>query len=291
MNDTITSSPSCADPFDTESISTAEALQHIAAKITTITEHETLPIRQCLERVCFEAVTSPFDVPGHANSAMDGYALAYDDIKAEGISEFTLAGSAYAGIEFSGSCASGQCVRIMTGAVIPDGTDTVIMQEQAEIGEKGQIRIDANHRRGENIRYAGEDIAQGQVVIDRGETINPANLGVLASLGIGELKVYRKTVVAFFSTGDELVSIGESLEKGKIYDSNRYTLYGMLSRADIELLDLGVIKDEPGSIGITGCRRQGRPDNYHRRRLGWRGRLYQTGFARDRRYGFVENSD
>ena len=248
MNDTITSSPSCADPFDTESISTAEALQHIAAKITTITEHETLPIRQCLERVCFEAVTSPFDVPGHANSAMDGYALAYDDIKAEGISEFTLAGSAYAGIEFSGSCASGQCVRIMTGAVIPDGTDTVIMQEQAEIGEQGQIRIDANHRRGENIRYAGEDIAQGQVVIDRGETINPANLGVLASLGIGELKVYRKTVVAFFSTGDELVSIGESLEKGKIYDSNRYTLYGMLSRADIELLDLGVIKDEPGSI-------------------------------------------
>jgi molybdopterin molybdotransferase len=248
MNNTITSSPSCADPFDPESISVAEALQHIATMVAAITEYETLPIRQCLGRICFEAVTSPFDVPGHANSAMDGYAIAYNDLTTDGISEFTVAGNAYAGIEFSGSCSSGQCVRIMTGAVIPAGTDTVIMQEQAEIGEQGQIRIDANHRHGENIRYAGEDIAQGQVVIDRGETINPANLGVLASLGIGELKVYRKTVVAFFSTGDELVSIGEPLEKGKIYDSNRYTLYGMLSRPDIELLDLGVIKDEPESI-------------------------------------------
>lgn len=248
MKKTITSSPSCADPFDPESISTAEALRHISRQVTAITEFETLPIRECLGRICFEAVTSPFDVPGHANSAMDGYALAYGDIGEDGISEFTVVGSAYAGIEFSGSCGKRQCVRIMTGAVIPPGTDTVIMQEQAETGDQGQIRIDARHQQGENIRYAGEDIASGQTVVEKGEAINPANLGVLASLGIGELKVYRKTVVAFFSTGDELVSIGETLEKGKIYDSNRYTLYGLLSRADIEVLDLGVIKDEPESI-------------------------------------------
>ena len=248
MNRKITPSPSCADPFDPDSISAAEALEHISTKVTAITEFETLPIRKCLGRICFEAVTSPFDVPGHANSAMDGYALAYHDIEADGITEFTVAGNAYAGIEFNGNCGTRQCVRIMTGAVIPKGTDTVIMQEQAEIGGQGQIRIDSRHRLGENIRYAGEDIAQGQAVVDRGESINPANLGVLASLGIGELRGYRKTVVAFFSTGDELVSIGESLEKGKIYDSNRYTLHGMLSRADIEILDLGVVKDEPDSI-------------------------------------------
>ncbi len=251
MNSTISPSPSCADAVDPESISVVEALQHISTQVAPVTEFETLPIRQCLGRICFEPVTSPINVPGHANSAMDGYALAYSDIEADSISQFSIIGSAYAGIEFSGSCGKKQCVRIMTGAVIPDGTDTVIMQEQAEVGEQGQIQIDARHRLGENIRYVGEDIGEGQTVVNRGEAINPANLGVLASLGIGELKVYRKTVVAFFSTGDELVSIGQALGKGKIYDSNRYTLYGLLNRAGIEILDLGVVKDEPESIRQT----------------------------------------
>ncbi|NNE64415.1 MAG: molybdopterin molybdotransferase MoeA, partial [Gammaproteobacteria bacterium] len=251
MNDTISPSPSCADPFDPETISVAEALAKMSAAVTAVSDFEILPIRECLGRTCFEAVTSPFNVPAHANSAMDGYALTFKDISPQGISEFSVVGNAYAGIEFNGDCGPQQCVRIMTGAVMPKGTDTVIMQEQVDVADNGSIRIDARHRSGENIRYAGEDISQGQTVVDCGETINPANLGVLASLGIGELKVYRSIVVAYFSTGDELVSIGESLEKGKIYDSNRYTLYGMLSKAGIDILDLGVVKDEPESIRQT----------------------------------------
>ena len=134
---------------------------------------------------------------------------------------------------------------------MPEGTDTIIMQEQAEADGHGKVRIDANHRLGENVRYAGEDIAEGQTVLEVGTNINPANLGVLASLGIAELKVTRMPVVAFFSTGDELVSLGQPLAKGKIYDSNRYTLFGLLSRLPVEILDLGVIKDEPESIKNT----------------------------------------
>jgi len=136
----------------------------------------------------------------------------------------------------------------MTGAVIPEGTDTVIMQEQVEQLENGTIRIGTGHRVGENTRRAGEDIEQGARVLQQGTRINPADLGVLASLGIGSLKVQRKPVVAYFSTGDELISIGKPLEKGQIYDSNRYTLHGMLAQLPVEILDLGVIADDPDEI-------------------------------------------
>lgn len=251
MNNRISSAPSCADPVDPESISVATALNHIRQQIETITEFETLPIRECLGRVNFNQIKSPINVPAHANSAMDGFAVAFDSILSEGITELTEIGTAYAGVEFEGICEDKQCVRIMTGAVIPEGTDTVIMQEQTETDDKGHVRIDANHRSGENIRFAGEDISEDQLILKTGDKINPANLGVLASLGIGEIQVYRKPVVAFFSTGDELVSIGQPLQKGKIYDSNRYTLYGLLSRLAVEILDLGVIKDEPESIRHT----------------------------------------
>lgn len=251
MNNRISSAPSCADPDDPESISVLTALNHITQQVKVITEFESLTIRDCLGRVNYEQVKSSINVPGHANSAMDGYAVAFSSIHTDGITELTEVGTAYAGVAFDGSCSDKQCVRIMTGAVIPEGTDTVIMQEQTDTDGKGQVRIDAHHRLGENIRYTGEDIAEGQVILETGDIINPANLGVLASLGIGELKVYRKPVVAFFSTGDELVSIGQALEKGKIYDSNRYTLYGLLSRMAVDMLDLGVIEDEPDSIRKT----------------------------------------
>src|SRR5210317_264543 len=129
MNDTISPSPSCADPFDPETISVAEALAKMSAAVTAVSDFEILPIRECLGRTCFEAVTSPLNVPAHANSAMDGYALAFKDISPQGISEFSVIGNAYAGIEYNGDCGKQQCVRIMTGAVMPAGTDTVIMQE------------------------------------------------------------------------------------------------------------------------------------------------------------------
>lgn len=248
MTSKLSPAPSCADPSDPSSISVATALQQIAQQVIPINTCEELPIRECLGRYSFEQVKSPINVPAHANSAMDGFAIAFSSLDAEGITSLKEIGTAYAGVNFDGICGEKECIRIMTGAVIPEGTDTVIMQEQAESDGEGQVCVDANHRTGENVRYAGEDVAEQQVIIEPGTRINPANLGVLASLGIAKLKVYRKPTVAFFSTGDELVSLGQPLQKGKIYDSNRYTLFGLLSRLPVEILDLGVIKDDPDSL-------------------------------------------
>ena len=247
MTDKIASAPSCADPFDPSSSSHDETLKRIGERVVPVHACERLPIRQCLGRVNNEAVKSPHNVPPHPNSAMDGFAIAIDSL-GEGITELEEVGSAYAGVPFDGRVEPGQCVRIMTGALIPDGTDTVVMQEQAEVTESGRVRIDADHRSGENIRRAGEDVAQGDIVIDAGVRLSPADLGVLASLGIPRLQVKRKPVVAYFSTGDELMPVGEPLQPGKIYDSNRYTLHGMLSRMSVDMVDLGVVRDDPRAM-------------------------------------------
>ncbi len=248
MTDKIRSAPSCADPFGEDMISLDQALERIEARVHPVHACERLPIRECLDRVNNEAVKSPHNVPPHANSAMDGFALAVSSLQPEGITELDEIGTAYAGTPFDGSVEPGQCVRIMTGALIPEGTDAVVMQEQAEVDAGGKVRIDHDHRDGENIRQAGEDVSQGDIVIEAGVRLSPADLGVLASLGIGQLQVKRKPVVAFFSTGDELVSIGEPLEPGKIYDSNRYSLHGMLSRMAVDIIDLGVVRDEPEAM-------------------------------------------
>jgi molybdopterin molybdotransferase len=248
MTSKITPEPGCAGPVDEESISLADALARIEARVRPVLACERLPIRDCLNRVNNEAVKSPRNVPPRANSAMDGYALAIDSLVENSIVELDEAGTAYAGKPFPHICEAGQCVRIMTGALIPEGTDTVVMQEQAEISADGRIRIDADHRVGENIRKAGEDVSQGDIIIDAGVRLNPADLGVLASLGIPKLQVKRKPVVAFFSTGDELMSLGEPLEPGMIYDSNRYSLHGMLSRLPVDIIDLGVVRDNPESM-------------------------------------------
>ena len=248
MTSKISSAPSCADPFEPGMMSLDDALARIEARILPVDACERLPIRECLGRVNDEAVKSPHDVPPRPNSAMDGYALAIASLAEGSIAELEEIGTAYAGRPFAGSCGPGQCVRIMTGALIPDGTDAVVMQEQAEIGDEGRVRVDGDHRVGENIRQAGEDVSKGDAVIDAGVRLSPADLGVLASLGIGHLQVRRKPVVAFFSTGDELVSVGEPLEPGKIYDSNRYSLYGMLSRMAVDIVDLGVVRDEPRAM-------------------------------------------
>jgi molybdopterin molybdotransferase len=243
MSDKISSQPSCADPTDPASISVTEALDRIEQRVLAVHACERLPIRECLGRVNNEAVKSPHNVPPLPNSAMDGFAVAIGSLQKDAVTELEEVGTAYAGNPFAGSCASGQCVRIMTGALIPEGADAVIMQEQAEVGDNGKIRVDANHRVGENIRQAGEDVKQDETVIEAG-----VDLGVLASLGIGQLQVKRKPVVAFFSTGDELVPVGEPLEPGKIYDSNRYSLHGMLSRLSVDIIDLGVVRDDLDSM-------------------------------------------
>jgi len=248
MTAKISSAPSCADPFEPGMMSLDDALARIESRIVPVSACERLPIRECLGRVNDEAVRSPHDVPSRPNSAMDGYALAIASLAEDGITELQEIGTAYAGRPFTGACGAGQCVRIMTGALIPDGADTVVMQEQAEPGADGRIRVDGDHRAGENIRQAGEDVRQGDIVIEANVRLSPADLGVLASLGLSHLQVRRKPVVAFFSTGDELVAVGEPLEPGKIYDSNRYSLYGMLARMSVDIVDLGVVRDEPQAM-------------------------------------------
>ena len=234
--------PSCMDDFDPTSLLTDEATRRIRAQVGPTHGFECVNLRSALGRVLYESVHSRLDVPGHTNSAMDGYAIRGQDIPAEGSRTFELLGTAWAGRPYEGKVSTSQCVRIMTGAPLPEGADTVIIQERVTAGENG-ILIDADNRPGQNVRLVGEDIAKDQTVLQTGRKLVPADLGLLASLGIGEVKVYRKLRVAFFSTGDELCSIGEELRPGSVFDSNRYTLFGMLQRLGVETIDMGVIRD------------------------------------------------
>jgi molybdopterin molybdotransferase len=175
---------------------------------------------------------------------MDGYALSGADLPQSEAQVYQVIGKSFAGAPFNGRCEAGQCVRIMTGAVMPENCDTVIMQEHVETAGPDEVRIGKGHRPGQNVRQAGEDIKTGNTVLQASHKLTPADLGILSSLGIGEVKVLRRPRVAFFSTGDELRSIGEPLSEGDVYDSNRYSLYGMLKRLNVEVLDMGVIKDD-----------------------------------------------
>ena len=244
LNDNIKTQASCADDFDSEAITVETARQKILAKITPITATETLTLHQSLNRVLAQDVISTTNVPGHTNSAMDGYALSGDDLPDVTPRQYSVIGTAFAGRPFKDPCHAGQCVRIMTGAAMPAGTDTVVMQEHSETVSDTQIRISAGHITGQNVRQAGEDISKDSVVLTKGHYIQAADLGVIASIGIGEINAYRLPRIAFFSTGDELRSVGDTLGTGDIYDSNRYSLHGMLSQLNVEIIDLGIVKDK-----------------------------------------------
>lgn len=219
-----------------------EARERLRAEVGPVTTRERLALRAALDRVLAEEVRSPIDVPSHTNSAVDGYALHGDDLPGAGRISLRCVGSARAGSPLDRPVARGECARIMTGAPLPPGVDTVVMQEHVErAGDR--VTIGDGHRGGENVRAAGEDLARGQTVLEAGRRLQPADLGLLASIGRAEVGVYRRPRVAFFSTGDELRSIGEPLGPGLIYDSNRYTLHGMLTRLGAEVIDLGVVRD------------------------------------------------
>ncbi len=233
--------------FDPNSLHVDKARKRILDALNTVSGIEQLAVRQCLGRILAADIHSTIDVPSHVNSAMDGYALQGGDIPADGTASLDVIGRAMAGAPFSGSVAAGQCVRIMTGAKMPPGADTVIMQENVSV-EGERIAIGSGHKAGQNVRQAGEDLATGECVFSAGKLITPADLGMLASMGIAEVRVQRRVRVAFFSTGDELRSVGQPLGDGQIYDSNRYTLHGMLTRLGVELLDMGVIADRRDDI-------------------------------------------
>jgi len=240
---------SCADDYDPDSMPVDKARSVIRQYLTPVTATERVSVRAALGRILAQEVISPFDVPAHDNSAMDGWAVRFADLPRDGSVTLERAGDSFAGKPFAGSLAAGEAVRIFTGGVLPAGADTVVMQERAE-EVAGGVRIAAGAvaKAGTNRRFAGEDLKRGAAVFAPGQALNPAELGMLASLGIGEVSVYRRLRVAFFSTGDELRAVGQALGPGEIYDSNRYTIHGMLTRLGCEVLDMGVVRDEPDAL-------------------------------------------
>lgn len=228
-------------------LSVEDAIDNILATVNAMTSYESVDIRHSLGRVLAEDITAPFNVPPHCNSAMDGYAVKFSDISNADKTGLTVVGSSFAGHPYQGKVNTGECVRIMTGAVVPADTDTVIMQEHIE-RHGDTISLKNTHKQGQNVRYPGEDMRQGALALPAGRLINSADLGLVASLGIAEVNVIRKPKVVFFSTGDELKGIGETLNTGDIFDSNRYTLYGLLKTVDVDVIDMGVMPDEKEAI-------------------------------------------
>ena len=243
---TITRGPGCDEP-DPRLLPYKDACSRIAHAVKPIDQSESVPLREALGRVLATDVVSPINVPGHTNSAMDGYAVAAKDLPARDEQEFEVVGTAWAGRPFGGQVHGAEAVRIMTGAVMPPGTDTVVPEEKVQ-GTTRRVAVGSEHKKGQNVRAAGEDIAKGEVALRAGRRVFPAELGVLSSLGVERVDVVRRLRVAFFSTGDEVRSPGDPIEHGAVYDSNRHTLYGMLKRLDAELIDGGVISDDPQAI-------------------------------------------
>ena len=242
---------SCADDYDPDSMPVDKARAFIDRFVAPISGTRRVAVRDALGQVLAEDIVSPFDVPLADNSAMDGYALRHSDVDGrEGVT-LKVVGTAYAGRTFNGTVAPGECIRIMTGGVVPAPLDCVVPQEHTRPGD-GVVTLGAGLRRAQNVRSAGEDIRRGAAVLRRGQWMRPAEIGLLASLGIGEATVFRRLRVAFFSTGDELVSIGGTLGEGQVYDSNRYTIHGMLTRLGVDLIDMGVVRDDPAKIITSG---------------------------------------
>ena len=242
---------SCVAGYDPNALPVAQAQEFIARLVPRVEAVEMLPIRSALGRVLARDIVSAINVPASDNSAMDGYALRGSDLAADGDTVLTSIGTGFAGQQFGGAVQPGQCVRIMTGAVMPPGLDTVVPQEFVKLdGERVHVPAGVV-RSGDNRRLAGEDLARGDAALRTGRLLRPADLGMLASLGQAEVPVLRRLRVAFFSTGDELRSLGEPLDAGCVYDSNRYTLWGMLQRLGVEVLDLGVVRDDPVALAQT----------------------------------------
>jgi molybdopterin molybdotransferase len=245
-NDEIEMQPNCEDELDTSLLTVDEARERTLEAVTAVRDTQTVALRDALGQVLAADVASPIDVPPDTNSAMDGYAVRARDLPADGTRIFPVPGTSWAGRPYLGPVGPGEAIRIMTGGVMPEGMDTVIMQEQAEVDEeKGGVCLGSGHMEGQHVRAAGEDVKTGQTVLTAGRRLTSADIGVLASLGLARVSVYRKLRVAFFSTGDELRAVGEPLGSGEIHDSNRYTLYGLLKKLDVDIIDLGIVRDTP----------------------------------------------
>ncbi|WP_028117054.1 bifunctional molybdopterin-guanine dinucleotide biosynthesis adaptor protein MobB/molybdopterin molybdotransferase MoeA [Ferrimonas senticii] len=224
-------------------LSVQQGIDHILSLVKPVSETETVALTDAIDRVLAVPAISPINVPQHTNSAMDGYACAFD----AAIEQYQLMGTVFAGHAYDGQLQAGQAVKIMTGAPMPVGSDTVIMREMAS-EQDGMVRFDDGVKLGEHVRQAGEDIAVGEQAAAVGERIKPATVGLLASLGLAQPTVYRRPKVAIFSTGDEVCSPEHDLKPNCIFDSNRYSLHGLLAKLDCDIIDLGIIEDNQAAM-------------------------------------------
>ncbi len=236
--------------YDPQALSADTVSAFLARLVAPVTQQEEVGIFQALGRVLAADVISPISVPPHDNSAMDGYAFAGSQLTAASPLTLQVVGTALAGKAWAAQVRRGECVKIMTGAVMPAGLDTVVPQELVKQGaDTAFITLTpAAVQPGDNRRQMGEDLLQGQPALQKGELLTPAALGLMASLGIERLQVWRRLRVAYFSTGDEILSLGEAPREGAVYDSNRYTVFGLLTRLGCEVIDLGVVRDEPALL-------------------------------------------
>ncbi len=249
ISPTLRDVTSCLSGYDPDALPVRDAQRIIADFITPIEGCEQVALLAALGRVLAADIISPISVPAHDNSAMDGYALRGADLASEAPTTLAVVGTVYAGRPSDTVPGPGQCIRIMTGGVMPAGCDSVIPQEHVTTITEHAITIAPGViRSGDNRRFAGEDLMAGSAALCAGKIIGPADLGLLASLGIASVAVKRRLRVAFFSTGDELRSVGQPLDAGCVYDSNRYTLFGMLTRLGCEIIDMGIVRDDPDAL-------------------------------------------
>jgi len=233
--------------YDPQALSAGQVNEFLARLVTPVEAIENVSPIEALGRVLAEDVISPISVPPHDNSAMDGFAFDGAQLGADALT-LEVVGTAYAGKAWQGTVKRGQCVKIMTGAIMPAGLDTVVPLEFVKV-DADRIEVPAGVvKPGDNRRLLGEDLMAGRPALLRGQTLGPAAMGLVASLGLPWVAVFRRIKVAYFSTGDEILSLGEAPREGAVYDSNRYTVFGLLTRLGAEVIDMGVVKDEPAEL-------------------------------------------
>ena len=234
--------------YDPQALSARHVNDFLAQLVQPVREQETLALMQAHGRILARDVISPISVPPHDNSAMDGYALRGAELQAGQASRLKVVGTALAGAAWQGTVSTGECVRIMTGAIMPAGLDTVAPQELVQAEGDMVLVPPGLLQAGDNRRLLGEDLMAGQPALPAGARLTPAACGLLASLGLPTVPVWRRPKVAYFSTGDEILSLGEAPREGAVYDSNRYTVAGMVQSLGCELIDMGVVRDEPAAL-------------------------------------------
>jgi molybdopterin molybdotransferase len=237
----------CCDTSN-DMISLDDAMSLLLKTVPISSHIETIPIENSLDRILAVNIQSPINVPSYDNSAMDGYALRYQDL--HNSDTLIQIGKSFAGEPFKGSVDTGQCIRIMTGAAVPQGTDTVIMQEHTQMNGD-TIHFSSNTKQGANIRRCGEDISREKIILKKGQRISPTHIGLMASVGVAHVTVHKPLRAALFSTGNELRAPDQPLGEACIYDSNRYVIRAMLQRLGVTIIDFGIIPDDPDLLRDT----------------------------------------